>query len=166
MEQLLHITNVPIKLEFETKPMKVEVVEKSAPKLEIEREKGGLQIKSSPNRDTIELSSGPHIAPVISASNTSKVALSTSSAPPANPVSKSTFEMQNKLVNLNELRMQYKADKIKFNMDQSGGQKNFTPSSIEYTVSQYPDVIIEYIGDMIYAPPSANPNYEEKIVEE
>ncbi len=38
----------------------------------------------------------------------------------------------------------------------------YVPASIEFTVTQYPEVIIEYIGSPIYVPPSADPNYEEK----
>ena len=37
----------------------------------------------------------------------------------------------------------------------------YIPGSIEFTVEQYPEVIIEYIGSPIYVPPSADPNYEE-----
>jgi hypothetical protein len=37
----------------------------------------------------------------------------------------------------------------------------FVPPSIEFNVTQYNEVIIEYVGDPIYVPPSANPNYVE-----
>ena len=40
---------------------------------------------------------------------------------------------------------------------------DFVPGGIDYTVSQYPDVEIKYIGDMIYVPKSANPNYDGPI---
>lgn len=38
-------------------------------------------------------------------------------------------------------------------------QLEFVPASIEFSVVQYPEVIIEYIGEPIYVPASANPNY-------
>lgn len=37
----------------------------------------------------------------------------------------------------------------------------YVPGNIEFTVEQYPEVIIEYIGSPIYVPASADPNYEE-----
>ncbi len=36
----------------------------------------------------------------------------------------------------------------------------FIPGSVEFIVRDRPRVEIEYIGDPIYVPPSANPNYE------
>lgn len=36
----------------------------------------------------------------------------------------------------------------------------FIPGSVEFIVRDMPRVEIEYIGDPIYVPPSANPNYE------
>lgn len=37
----------------------------------------------------------------------------------------------------------------------------YIPGKISMNITQYPSVSIEYLGDPIYAPPSANPNYEE-----
>lgn len=38
-------------------------------------------------------------------------------------------------------------------------QLEYVPGSIEFSVAQYPEVIIEYVGSPIYVPPSADPNY-------
>lgn len=35
----------------------------------------------------------------------------------------------------------------------------FNPGRVEVLVDQYPNVEIEFVGDPIYVPPSANPNY-------
>ena len=35
----------------------------------------------------------------------------------------------------------------------------YVPASIEYSVQQYPEVVIEYVGSPIYVPRSADPNY-------
>jgi hypothetical protein len=35
----------------------------------------------------------------------------------------------------------------------------YVPASIEYNVAQYPQVVIEYVGEPIYVPESANPKY-------
>jgi hypothetical protein len=37
----------------------------------------------------------------------------------------------------------------------------FVPPSMEFHVTQYNEVIIEYVGDPVYVPASANPNYVE-----
>jgi hypothetical protein len=36
----------------------------------------------------------------------------------------------------------------------------YVPASIEYNVAQYPQVVIEYVGEPIYVPESANPKYQ------
>jgi hypothetical protein len=54
----------------------------------------------------------------------------------------------------------YIADKLNFEWDiQARPYMEFVPHSIEFNVTQYNEVIIEYVGDPIYVPPSANPNY-------
>ncbi len=57
---------------------------------------------------------------------------------------------------------------IDYNMDNYEGFEpidfssgfEFIPGSIEFIISQMPDVEIEYVGDPLYFPRSANPNYE------
>lgn len=60
------------------------------------------------------------------------------------------------------LSVTYEIDKLSF--DWAASSKNiefeFVPASIEFQVAQYPSVVIEYVGDPIYVPPSANPDYE------
>lgn len=58
------------------------------------------------------------------------------------------------------LSIQYEMDALVFNFKVEMGTVNFIPGSIEVSITQYPDVVIEYIGDPIYVPPSADPNYE------
>ncbi|MCL2037051.1 MAG: DUF6470 family protein [Oscillospiraceae bacterium] len=36
----------------------------------------------------------------------------------------------------------------------------FNPGTVEINVAQHPRIEIEYVGEPIYVPPSANPNYE------
>ena len=38
-------------------------------------------------------------------------------------------------------------------------QLEFVPGNIEFSITQYPQVIIEYLGGPIYVPRSADPNY-------
>lgn len=54
----------------------------------------------------------------------------------------------------------YQMDRETFEWNNSEmPQLEYVPSTIEYSVTQYPDVIIEYVGDPIYVPASSNPNY-------
>lgn len=46
--------------------------------------------------------------------------------------------------------------------DLSGGFE-FIPGSIEFVISQMPDLEIEYTGDPIYFPRSADPNYKGEV---
>lgn len=58
----------------------------------------------------------------------------------------------------------YSMDKLTFDWNtQSRLQLEFEPGSIDFTIAQYPDLIIEYLGSPIYAPPSANPDYEPPL---
>ncbi len=41
----------------------------------------------------------------------------------------------------------------------------FIPGSVEFIVRDRPCVEIEYVGDPLYVPPSANPNYEPPILD-
>jgi hypothetical protein len=54
----------------------------------------------------------------------------------------------------------YQMDSLTFdwNINQRP-QLEYVPGSIEYSVAQYPDVVIEYLGSPIYVPRSADPNY-------
>jgi|GEM_PF-5391241 len=177
MTQLLDIKCIPIKLEFQAQPMKMEISRTQEANLEIEREKGGLKIeKNTPNMDTIEISKGPHTIPIRTAKNSSNGVASNSFADNSSSSTKVikrgsgiTEPLRTRSGegrNLNDLVMEYKMDKIKFSCHKGESEVKFIPGDIQYTVSQYPDVEIDYIGDMLYVPPSANPNYEEPTTEE
>lgn len=53
------------------------------------------------------------------------------------------------------LTINYEMDKLNFDWKISNGNVEFIPGDIEMTITQYPDVKIEYIGGPIYVPPSA-----------
>ena len=48
-------------------------------------------------------------------------------------------------------------DKMNFDWRILKGDFEFIPGDIEFNITQYPDVMIEYIGGPIYVPPSADP---------
>lgn len=54
----------------------------------------------------------------------------------------------------------YEMDKLNFDWQVDNGNYEFIPGDIEFLMTQRPDVIIKYVGDPIYVPPSASPNYE------
>ena len=40
---------------------------------------------------------------------------------------------------------------------------NLYQEALNFSITQQPDVKIEYVGDPIYVPPSANPNYTPAV---
>lgn len=58
------------------------------------------------------------------------------------------------------LTINYEMDKLNFDLKVANGNFEFIPGNIEMSITQHPDVLIEYIGGPIYVPPSADPNYE------
>lgn len=58
-----------------------------------------------------------------------------------------------------ELSIRYEMDKLNFDWRMDNGNMEFIPGNIEFTVTQQPDVIIKYIGEPVYVPPSADSDY-------
>lgn len=58
-----------------------------------------------------------------------------------------------------DLSIRYEMDKLNFDFKQNKQPLEFTPGNIELVVTQWPDVIINYIGGPLYVPPSADPSY-------
>ncbi len=59
-----------------------------------------------------------------------------------------------------DLTIDYQMDKLNFDWKTQQGTLEFIPGDIEITISQLPDVKIEYVGSPIYVPPSSAPGYE------
>lgn len=58
------------------------------------------------------------------------------------------------------LTMNYEMDKLNFDLKIANGNVEFIPGNIEMSITQRPDVIIEYTAGPLYVPPSADPNYQ------
>ncbi len=58
-----------------------------------------------------------------------------------------------------DLTINYEMDKLNFDLKVANGNFEFIPGTIEMSITQHPDVLIEYVGGPIYVPPSADPNY-------
>lgn len=63
------------------------------------------------------------------------------------------------------LSIRYEMDKLNFDMKIDKGEVKFIPGTIELSISQYPDVQIEYMGEPIYVPPSAAAHFKGEIVD-
>jgi hypothetical protein len=62
----------------------------------------------------------------------------------------------------NTLSINYKADTLSMDWDvHTRPNFEFIPGKVEFIINQMPKVEIEYVGDPLYFPKSANPNYEE-----
>lgn len=59
-----------------------------------------------------------------------------------------------------EITIQYDLEKLNFDWKVQNGNFEFVPGNIEISITQRPDVIIEYIGRPLFVPPSADPEYE------
>ena len=62
-----------------------------------------------------------------------------------------------------EMNIRYQMDKLNFDWKLNGGNFEFVPGDIEFSVTQMPDVIIKYVGGPIYVPPSSDLNYEPEV---
>ena len=63
-----------------------------------------------------------------------------------------------------EMSIRYEMDKLNIDWRMGEGSFEFTPGDIEFTVTQRPDVVSQYLGGPIYVPPSSDPNYEPGAV--
>ncbi|MFR9271604.1 MAG: DUF6470 family protein [Clostridia bacterium] len=63
------------------------------------------------------------------------------------------------------LSIRYEMDKLNFDMKIDQGDVKFIPGTIELSISQYPDVEIEYMGEPIYVPPSAAAHFTGEVVD-
>lgn len=61
----------------------------------------------------------------------------------------------------NKLSMEYSPASVEFQPQVEKKSGHYVPGNLEINVEQYPKVEIEYMGDPLYVPPSANPSYEE-----
>lgn len=59
-----------------------------------------------------------------------------------------------------DLTINYEMDKLNFDLKVANGNFEFIPGNIEMSITQQPDVLIEYIGGPIYVPPSSDPTHE------
>ncbi|MCL1789557.1 MAG: DUF6470 family protein [Oscillospiraceae bacterium] len=62
------------------------------------------------------------------------------------------------------LNINYELDDVNFDWENlEAARMTFNPGRVEINVVQLPQVVIEYVGEPIYVPPSANPTYEVRV---
>ncbi len=54
-----------------------------------------------------------------------------------------------------DLTTTYQMDRMAFNLKLNNSEVEYIPGSVDITITQYPDVLIEYMGSPLYVPPSA-----------
>ena len=197
MEQLLKITNIPIKIELKVNNARLYAKNTSA-QLEISRDKGGLRIRSHPirlNIDTFEARNS--VVPTTRRSIEQAAAAGIRSAYEATAryakegqlllsaklgddaldyIMASRMEVPTDFelnylpsvppdLNWSEpdLTITYEMDKLNFEWKVLNGNFEFIPGDIEVAVTQRPDVIIEYVGKVLYVPPSAEPGASASV---
>ncbi len=60
-----------------------------------------------------------------------------------------------------ELSMSYEPGDVSLDWDTSSGMLSYVPGSVRMKILEYADISIEYLGEPLYVPPSANPDYVE-----
>ena len=64
-----------------------------------------------------------------------------------------------------DLNIKYQMDKLSFDIRTAKGDFEFIPGSIEISITQMPDVEIEYIGKPMYVPPSAGKYFNHEPID-
>lgn len=64
-----------------------------------------------------------------------------------------------------DLNIKYQMDKLSFDIRAAKGDFEFIPGSIEFSITQMPDVEIEYIGKPMYVPPSAAKYFDHSPID-
>ena len=202
MDQLLKITTVPIKYELHIENAKIEKRNATA-ELEIQRNQGGLKIKSRPIKVNIDTYAARN-----SVVPTTKTAISQAAQRGMEKAGEAAAtyaqesrqmlrtkngEGQKTLQQILEQRasmptgefrldfipstgadlswegpaisIEYQMDKLNFDLQVDQGNIEFIPGSVEVSITQHPEVSIEYIGQPIYVPPSVAERFTGKQID-
>lgn len=192
MDQLLSIKHIPIKIEVnvtnaQLKPREADPLE---PSVKISRGSDGVKVAAQPYK--VDISSPKLDSYVPMNVQPSKLTLTydavakmggtdgTSSAANTTAVSRSSSQsieaILSKLPKSKESSISYNDGTLSINYSMIGSDSSdsgsisdlkngfeFVPGNIEFIVSQMPDLEIEYLGDPLYFPRSADPNYKGEV---
>lgn len=188
MEQLLSIKHVPIKVEVKVQRAELKPVENntsSAPSVQVSaKQGGGVRVQANPYR--VNLSENRNYDSYVPSANSensfsltyeaiAKIADSgvqgTDNSQFAAQKSKSIESVLQSLPKSKNNAVSYADGTLSINYQMQGGSDiaadmagfEFVPGSIEFVVTQMPEIDIEYLGEPIYFPRSADPNYEAPL---
>ena len=186
MDQLLSIKHIPIKIEVnvtnaQLKPREADPLE---PSVKISRGSDGVKVAAQPYK--VDISSPKLDSYVPTNVQPSKLTLTydavakmggtdgTASAANTTAVSRSSSQsieaILSRLPKSKESSISYNDGTLSINYSMIGSDSSSDIGSIsdlkngfEFIVSQMPDLEIEYLGDPLYFPRSADPNYKGEV---
>ncbi|MBQ5319747.1 MAG: hypothetical protein J6K17_11690 [Oscillospiraceae bacterium] len=190
MEQLLSIKHVPIKVEVNVQRAEYRPVENntSAPSVQVSaKQGGGLRVQANPYR--VDLSESRNYDSYVPSANSAESFSLTYEAIAkiadggavqgadntqfAAQKSRSIEAVLQSLPKGKNNAVSYSDGTLSINYQMPSTQQadivadmagfEFVPGSIEFVVTQMPEIDIEYLGDPIYFPRSADPNYEAPL---
>ena len=191
MEQLLSIKHVPIKVEVKVQRAELKPVENntsSAPSVQVSaKQGGGVRVQANPYR--VNLSENRNYDSYVPSANSensfsltyeaiAKIAENgnvqgADNSHFAAQKSKSIESVLQSLPKGKNNAVSYADGTLSINYQMPENQSvditadmagfEFVPGSIEFVVTQMPEIDIEYLGDPIYFPRSADPNYEAPL---
>ena len=191
MEQLLSIKHVPIKVEVKVQRAELKPVENntsSAPSVQVSaKQGGGVRVQANPYR--VNLSENRNYDSYVPSANSensfsltyeaiAKIAdngnvQGADNSQFAAQKSKSIESVLQSLPKGKNNAVSYADGTLSINYQMPENQSvditadmagfEFVPGSIEFVVTQMPEIDIEYLGDPIYFPRSADPNYEAPL---
>ncbi len=162
---LLDIEVVPLEFETVTTPAKMEVVSHTRGRFETTREGGEFKAV----RQQVDMSNFSRSAK-LQAYHASKgkvqykdgeisVSKSAYNGPSlANSISKGSKYSTRPM---SQLTFEYTPEEISFNWIRDERIIECTPGRVDFYITQYPEVLIDYLGGPLYCPPSSDPNYVE-----
>jgi hypothetical protein len=189
MKPLLEIRSVPISIEYKVRSAKIQRADASATIELSRRQNGGYKVRSRPikiSMDTFENRKLP--MPSVSSQSQTGPSVTTYHATGQitssgqfrlnigfdNPENEPAFVAYGLLpllppleeqpetdaypVDISDLSIMYEMDKMIFDT-LNREELEFIPADIEFTVKEYPGLLIKYLGRPIYIPPSADPEY-------
>jgi hypothetical protein len=180
IKPLLEMKSIPMSIEYKINNAHYEIVNVNVP-VEITQNDNGYQLKMEPtklNLDTVEINNNAvlSVGNILENDKTALYEVSSSNEDKGNIIldikilnsasSKIAFRKFESDVNFNFKSYQPQDISIKydfnnFNLNNSNNsQFKFIPGNIEFIIKEYPRIEIKYLGDPIYVPESANPNYK------
>lgn len=192
MDQLLSIKHIPIKIEVNVTNAEFRRKEEDVPSVKVMKGSSGVQVEAqpykvditSPRFDTYTPSVAQESGVKITYDAVAKLSGDESGAKTADSStdiaarssSRSIEAILSRLPKSRSSSISYNDGTLSINYSMSSTESSgseeiadlssgfeFIPGSIEFVVSQMPDLEIEYLGDPIYFPRSADPNYEGEV---